>query len=369
MNKNVPIKVGIIGCGWAGGTLHLPALKSLPYAEVVAIADIDQHRLSQVGNEHGIKNRYTDFMELLKNNEVEVVAVCVPAKSHAEIAIAALDAGKHTFIEKPLALTMGEIELLIEKANVSPGQATVGFNLRCHRLVREARKMIREGALGKIESIRSTWTSDVRHYRNMPAWRNKREEGGGTLIEIAIHHFDLWRFLLESEVEEVYALTRSLEWDDQIAAVNARMANGAIVSSFFSELTSNNNEIEIHGRKGSLLISCYRFDGLEFQPILRTPGAISARAKKAAKTVSNLHQAVTTMRRGGEFMASFRAEWENFLLSIKNNTPVDCTLQDGMAAVKIALATAQSASLGMPVKVTQAPREIRTVRSDLRIQI
>jgi len=361
VNKNVPIKVGIIGCGWAGGTLHLPALKSLPGAEVVAIADIDQHRLNQVGDKYGIKNRYTDFMELIKNNEVEVVAVCVPAKSHAEVAFAALDAGKHTFIEKPLALTMGEMELLIEKANVSPGKATVGFNLRCHRLVREARKIIREGALGKIESMRSAWTSDVRHYRDMPEWRNKRGEGGGTIIEIAIHHFDLWRFLLGSEVEEVSALTRSFEWDDQIATVNARMDNGAIVSSFFSELTSNNNEIEIHGRNGSLLISCYRFDGLEFQPILRTPGTISARAKKAIKTLSNLHQAVSTMRRGGEFMASFQAEWEHFLFSIKNNTPVECTLWDGMAAVKIALATAQSASLGIPVKVTQAPREIRPV--------
>jgi predicted dehydrogenase len=200
----------------------------------------------------------------------------------------------------------------------------------------------------------------------MPEWRNKREEGGGTIVEIAIHHFDLWRFLLDSEVEEVSALTCSFEWDDQIAAVNALMANGAIVSSFFSELTSNNNEIEIHGRNGSLLVSCYRFDGLEFQPILSTPGAISARAMKSIKTFLDLPQAVSTMHRGGEFIASFRAEWEHFLFSIKDNTPLECTLQDGMAAVKIALAAAQSASLGIPVKVAQAPREISPVSENLR---
>ncbi len=342
--------------------MHLPALQSLHGAEVVALADIDQERLNQVGDEFHIKNRYTDFRNLIENEEVKVIAVCVPAKSHAEIAIAALDAGKHVFIEKPLALSMEEIELLMEKAKGSTSKTTVGFNLRCHRLVREARKIIQAGALGKIGSIRSVWTSDVRHFRNMPEWRNKREEGGGTLIEIAIHHFDLWRFLLESEVEEVFALTHSSEWDDEIATVNARMTNGAIVSSVFSERTNNNNEIEIHGRNGSLLISCYHFDGLEFQPILSVPGKISARVKKVINTLRDLPKAVSTMRNGGEFMASYRAEWEHFMHAIQNDTQVECTLEDGMHAVQVTLAATQSASLGKPVKIAHAPQGVTPVK-------
>jgi len=360
-DKKKKLKIGLIGCGWAGSTLHLPALQSIHDAEVTALADIDQDRLNQVGEKFRIKNRYTDFRNLIENEEVEVVAVCVPANSHAEIANAALDAEKHVFIEKPLALAMEEIELLIERVKGSACKTMVGFNLRSHRLLRQARKIIREGTLGRIESLRTTWTSDLRHYRDMPKWRNKRTEGGGTLIEIAIHHFDLWRFLLGGEVEEVFALTRSLEWDDEIATISARMNNGTIVSSIFSELTDNNNEIEIHGRKGRLLISCYSFDGLEFLPILSSPGTISGRVRKFVNTLGNLPRAVS-IGNGGEFMASYRSEWEHFIYAIRNDSLVECTLEDGMHAVKIALAATQSASLGKPVKVAQAPRKIMPVR-------
>ena len=356
------VKIGVIGCGWAGETLHLPALQSMHDAEVVALADIDQDRLNQVGEKFRIKNRYTDFRNLIENEEMGVVAVCVPASSHAEIALAALDADKHVFIEKPLALSVDEIELLIEKAKGSTSKTTVGFNLRCHRLVREARKIIREGSLGKIESIRTIWTSDVRHYRHMPEWRNEREMGGGTLIEIGIHHFDLWRFLLECEVEEVYAMSRSSEWEDEITTVNARMTNGAIASSVFSERTNNNNEIEIHGRNGRLLISCYAYDGLEFLPILSVPGTISGRLKKFVNTLKHLPKAASAIRNGGEFMASYRAEWQHFIHAIRNNAQAECALEDGMHAVKITLAATQSASLGKPVKVAHAPRKITPVR-------
>lgn len=367
-DKKKKLKIGLIGCGWAGSTLHLPALQSIHDAEVTALADIDQDRLNQVGEKFRIRNRHGDFRNLIENEEVEVVAVCVPASSHAEIALAALDAGKHVFIEKPLALSIEEIDLLMEKAKNSTCKTMVGFNLRSHRLVREARKIILEGTLGRIESIRTEWTSDVRHYRNMPEWRNKREMGGGALIEIGIHHFDLWRFLLDCEVEEVYAMSRSPEWDDEIATVSARMTNGAIASSVFSERTNNNNEIEIHGRNGRLLISCYDFDGLEFQPILSMQGTISGRVKKFLNALKNLPKAVSAIRNGGEFMASYRAEWQYFIHAIRNDSHAECTLEDGMYAVKIALAATQSASLGKPVKVAHAPRKITPVSVDGRMK-
>lgn len=367
-DKDKTLKIGVIGCGWAGGMLHLPALRSLPDAEVIALADIDADRLNQIGDKFRIKNRYADYRKLIENEHVQAVAVCVPAGSHTEIVLAALDAGKHVFVEKPLALSMSETDLVIEKAKTSSCKTAVGFNLRCHRLVREAGRIIRQGALGKIESIRTAWTSDVRRYRDMPEWRNNRETGGGTLIEIGIHHFDLWRFLLGSEVEEVFTMSRSDEWDDDITAVNARMTDGVIATSFFSEHTSNDNEIEIHGRNGRLIISCYRFDGLEFQPVLSLPGKISARAKKIVDTLRDFPNIVSTIRKGGEFMASYCNEWESFISAVRNDTPTECSLEDGKRAVQIALAAAQSASLGKLVKVAQAHREVTPVRLSSRVK-
>jgi myo-inositol 2-dehydrogenase/D-chiro-inositol 1-dehydrogenase len=368
-DKKKALKIGVIGCGWAGETLHLPALQSLSNAEVIALADIDQERLNQVGDKFHIKNRHSDFRNLIENEEIEAIAVCVPASSHAEIVVDAIDGGKHVFIEKPLALSMEEVDLIMEKAKCSTCKTTVGFNLRSHRLIKEARKIIQQGALGKIESVRTEWTSDVRHYRSMPGWRNKREEGGGTLIEIGIHHFDLWRFLLGSEVEYVSAMSRSYEWDDEIAAVNARMTDGTVASSVFSELTSNNNEIEIHGRNGCLLVSCYRFDGLEFQPILSVPSKISTRAKKIIRSLGGLPKAISAIRKGGEFMASYRAEWQHFIHAIQNDAQVECSLEDARHAVQIALAATQSASLGQPIKIAHASRKITPVRLDGRVKI
>jgi len=364
MGKKKTLKVGIIGCGWAGATLHLPALESIDDAQVVALADIDRGSLNRAGDKFHITTRYTNYRNILENEDVEAIAVCVPASSHSEIAVAALDAGKHVFIEKPLALSLDEADLIVKKAKHSACRTMVGFNLRFHRLVRQARKIINEGKLGKIESVRTAWTSDVRHYREMPEWRNKREMGGGTIMEIGIHHFDLWRFLLGSDVEEVFAITHSSEWEDEIASVNGRMTDGAIVSSVFSERTNNNNEIEIHGRNGRLLISCYSFDGLEFQPILNVPSSISARAKKIINTVSLLPKAVSSIFGCGEFMSSYRAEWKHFIHTIRNGAEVQSNLDDGMHAVKVALAATQSSSLGKPVKIDHAPRNISPVRPD-----
>lgn len=367
-DKKKILKIGVIGCGWAGGTLHIPTLQSLSEAQVVALADINQFHLTQVGDMFHIQNRYTDFKDLLKNQEVEVIAVCVPASSHVEIALAALDAGKHVFIEKPLALSMDEMDVLIRKAKDSYCKTTVGFNLRFHRFLRQAKKIIREGTLGKIESIRTVWTSNVRHYRDMPEWRNSRERGGGTIMEIGIHHFDLWRFLLDSEVEEVFALSCSHEWDDDVTAVNGWMTSGVIVSSVFSEHTCNNNQIEIHGRNGHLIISFYRFDGLEFQPILSVTDTIPDRMKKTINSLKCFPNAISAISKGGVIMESYRTEWEHFIHAVLNDTEVACTPEDGMHAVKVALAATESASLGKPVKVAHAPRNIIPVRLDGRMK-
>lgn len=187
-------------------------------------------------------------------------------------------------------------------------------------------------------------------------------------MEIGIHHFDLWRFLLDSEVEEVFALSCSHEWDDDVTAVNGWMTSGVIVSSVFSEHTCNNNQIEIHGRNGHLIISFYRFDGLEFQPILSVTDTIPDRMKKTINSLKCFPNAISAISKGGVIMESYRTEWEHFIHAVLNDTEVACTPEDGMHAVKVALAATESASLGKPVKVAHAPRNIIPVRLDGRMK-
>ena len=260
--RSKSVKLGVIGCGQVTEHKHLVVLQHLPDVEVVAAADTDPARLTLVADRFRITHRYTDYKALLDDPAVEAVAVCVPARAHAEVAMSAIEAKKHLLIEKPLALCLDDCDLLIERAKHASVKIMVGFHMRWHRLVRSAREMIREGKLGVLESLRTVWNSPIRYDGSLPSWRYQRASGGGALVEIAVHHFDLWRFLLGSEVTEVFAMSRFEKQVDETATVSARMSDSVLVTSFFSERTGHDSEVEIYGRAGRLRVSCLRFDGL-----------------------------------------------------------------------------------------------------------
>jgi predicted dehydrogenase len=359
------VKLGLIGCGRVMETRHLPALRNLPDVAVVAAADLDTDRLKRVADRFHIKHRYTNFLALLDDPAIEAVAVCVPAQFHVEVALAALDAEKHLFIEKPLALSLDESERLIARAAQSPRKVMIGFNLRWQRLVRQARAMIQQRTLGPLALIRTALTS---YDENVPEWRKQRNLGGGVLFELAVHHFDLWRFLLQSEVEEVFATSQSQQWEDETATVTARLANGVLATSVFSERTSASNEVEIYGQAGRLRISCSHFDGLEYVSSSSFPGDVRTRLRQMVHTLKELPHGVWRMRQGGDFVASYQAEWRHFLTAIQQDTPVECSLEDGQRALQVVLAAVASASLGQPVKVAQAPRKITPVTAEPTVE-
>jgi myo-inositol 2-dehydrogenase/D-chiro-inositol 1-dehydrogenase len=342
------IKLGLIGCGRVAETRHLPVLRNLKGAEVVAVADVDQHRLEQVADKFHIQQRYANFLDLLNEPTIEAIAICVPTQLHVEVALATLEAGKHLFIEKPLALSLDEADRLIARAGQSPHKVMIGFNLRWHRLLRQAQALIQQGVLGPLELMRTAFTSYQQH---LPAWRKRRELGGGVFFEMAVHHFDLWRFLLRSEVEEVFAMSRSQQWEDETTTVTARLANGVFVTSFFSERTNASNEVEIHGQAGRVRVSCYHFDGLEYVSSSSSPGDVRARLQQLAHTLKELPRGIWKMRQGGDLIASYRAEWRDFIDAIQLDRPVGCTLEDGRRALEVAVAAIESATLGRPVKI------------------
>jgi len=348
------LKVGIIGCGRVTEMRHLPVLSEIPDIEVAALADSDPERLEIIGRKFGISSMFREFRQLVSQPDLDIVAVCVPANCHAEVAIEALQEGKHLFIEKPLALSLDDCDAIIEK--VRPGQhALVGFNLRHHRLVWQAQKFISERLIGPIEAIRSIHTS---FHSTVPTWRERRRTGGGVLFEQAVHHIDLWRFLLQKEVREVYAVARSYEWEDLSATIIAQMEGGIVISAVFCEQTSAANELEIIGRKGKLFISGYRFDGLRFEPFSGNPGSLSSRIHEITHTLKNVPVAISSINRKGEHHSTFREEWRHFCQVVRGEAEPKCTLEDGRRAVQVVLAAAESDRIGRPVKVMEAPASV-----------
>src|SRR5262249_36588889 len=162
----------------------------------------------------------------------------------------------------------------VERAAASPGKALVGFNWRWHRLIRAARDVIDDGRVGSIVAMHTAFTSRNGAPAEGSDWRGQPDLGGGVLFDLGIHHFDLWRFLLRSEIEEVFAHHRADDRAIAWATVSAVMTNGAQITASFSHGLSNTNEIEIIGREGRVRLSCYRFDSLRVSRHAAPRGAV-----------------------------------------------------------------------------------------------
>jgi predicted dehydrogenase len=344
------VKVGLIGCGWVTETLHLPALRGVRAIDVVAVADGDLDRLKRVADRFQVQQRYTDYLALLDDPAIEAVGVWLPSDRQVEVAQAVLAAGKHLFIDKPLVFDLKVWDRLIEQAAQSNRKImVVGLPRRWHRLMRRAREVIQQGSLGKLELIRTVLTG-----RN-PERRSFHEEGDrhavkGILYQFGVHHFDVVHSLLQSDVQEVFATNSA---DESTVVVTARLSDGLLVSSTFSEGESRNDEVEIYGQAGRLRISCYRFDGFEYFSPTAHPGDMKTRVQLALQTLKELPQGLSRMRQGGDFIDSYRVGWQHNVDAIRQDARPDCTLEEGRRALQVVLAAKESAALGRPVKVIQ----------------
>ncbi len=362
------LKVGLIGCGKVAVNRHLPTLKSLKEAEVVAVADIDAECLNSVADKFQIEKRYIDYRALLQDSSVEAVVVCTPLQFHFEVALAALETGKHLLLEKPLTMTLDEADRLIDRAVKTDRKVMVGFNKRWHRLVRQARDIIQKEMLGPVGLINTVFCTG--HFnRYLPEWRLLREKGGGNLIENGSHFYDLWRFLLQSDVEEVSAVSKSTDrCDDEPATVTARTVNGVFLNCVLSDFLPDRCMIEIFGQNCILRFSLHRFDGFEFIPLYSCDGNVQNRLRNIGHFFKELPQGILQARHGGDYNASFKTQWKHFINCIRQDKPVECTLEDGRHALQVALAAVKSASIRQPVKVAQAPKNIIPVDSDIQVK-
>jgi myo-inositol 2-dehydrogenase / D-chiro-inositol 1-dehydrogenase len=350
------IGIGVIGCGRIAALRHLPVLAAVEGAEAVAVADHDEARAREVAERFAVARRYRSHEELLSDPRVEAVVVCVPAAQHAEVARDALGAGKHVLLEKPVALDLADADRLLERAAAGDTRVLVGFNLRWHRLVRRARTLIAAGALGEPEALVTVFASDFAYRDTAGPWRFSRAAGGGALIEMASHHFDLWGHLLGDEVVEAAAQVRCEPGEDDVTATaNGRTRRGTLLASTISQRSVQAQEVDVLGTAARLRLSLYRFDSLEVVPVRRRPGRLASRAGAAARLFRELPAGVRSARRGGDFVDSYRLEWGHFLATVRGEAEPECTLEDGRRALAVMTAVLQGAEEGRAVRVESAP--------------
>lgn len=184
------VNVGIIGVGTIG-SVHADAYAKVPEARVVALCDILPDRLREKGKRHGVSRLYEKYHDLLADPDIEAVSVCVPNRMHAPIAIDAFKAGKHVLLEKPMALNQHEGKAIVKARDEAGKVLTMGMVRRQAPDAELVKQAIDSGKLGEIYQIRIRLIRR-RGIPGLGGWfTTKAESGGGGLIDIGVHFFDL----------------------------------------------------------------------------------------------------------------------------------------------------------------------------------
>lgn len=224
-------QAAVVG-GGAIHTLHVEAIQSNPACKLRAIVETDAVKGHSLAERYGC-HYYADFREMLCDNTIDVVHVCTPHFAHKEIIISALNAGKHVFTEKPVALNPAEISEIKNALTISTAQLGVCYQNRLNPSSQKIKALLESKAYGKVLSIKAvlTWSRSHNYYAQSP-WRGSfATEGGSLLINQAIHTLDLMQWFaggvksIKGVVESSFLSDVTQAEDTAIA--NMELANGA----------------------------------------------------------------------------------------------------------------------------------------------
>jgi predicted dehydrogenase len=193
------IKVGVVGVGI--GRVHLDGYKKLgDSVEIFGVCDLNEARATAVGTEFGAAHVFTDYAQMFAAAELDAVSVCTPNALHAEVALAAIRAGKHVLCEKPMADTLAHAQEIVEATRGSDRVFMMGMNNRFRGDTQVLKSLIGDGQLGDIYYAKCGWTR-----RNgipgLGGWfTTKALSGGGPLIDIGVHVLDLTTYLMGNPI-------------------------------------------------------------------------------------------------------------------------------------------------------------------------
>ncbi len=247
------VRVGVIGCGSIATAVHLRVLRRLGGVRVTALADPLPEARERARRLAPGAAAVAEADELLDRDDVDAVVVTAPSGLHAPIALATLETERHLYLEKPIAATVEQGRQVAAAAHEEGVVAAIGFNWRFQPLVARARELVRAGAIGDVRAVSTVFCEPSA----MPAWKRSRAEGGGVLLDLGSHHFDLVRWLLGAEVARVDATVRSEATEHDSASVRLVLDDGRVASSFFSFRAGKVDTLELVGERGVLRVDRY----------------------------------------------------------------------------------------------------------------
>ncbi|MDQ8706319.1 Gfo/Idh/MocA family oxidoreductase [Streptomyces sp. LHD-70] len=377
--------VGMVGYAFMGaahsqGWRTVGRVFDLPLApRLTAICGRDGGAVRAAADRLGWSHAETDWRALLDRDDVQLVDICTPGDSHAEIAIAALDAGKHVLCEKPLANSVEEAEAMADAAERARGRgqlAMVGFNYRRVPAMALARRMIAEGRLGRIRHVRVVYLQDWLVDPEFPlTWRLEREHAGsGALGDLGAHIVDLAQYVAGEHIVGVSAMTETFVRErpllagasaglaagggasgtargpvtvDDAAVFTARLASGALATfeaTRFATGRKNALRLEVNGEKGSLAFDLERLNELSFHD--DTEPAVSAGFRRILVTEAD-HPYLEGWWPPGHALGyehTFAHQARDLVHAIATGTQPEPSFADGLRVQRVLAAVEESAA-------------------------
>ena len=373
-----PLGVAVIGYAFMGKA-HSQAWRNAraffdtPAYEQKLLVGRDAEQAAAAAERYGWQESTTNWRDVLTRDDIDVVDICSPGYLHAEMAIAALDAGKHVLVEKPLANTVAQAEAMADAARRAAERGVVsmvGFNYRRVPALALARELIAEGRLGTVRSVRSAYLQDWLADAESPmTWRlDKESAGSGALGDIASHLVDQIRFLLQDRITGVSgrlqtyvterpeaggagapageAARRPVTVDDA-AWATLDLAGGAVASVEVSRMAlgrKNSLQIEVFGDLGSLSFDLESLNELQF-----FDGTLPVRRQGFTRILATEpeHPYLSSWWPQGHVLGwehSFVHEVADFLGCIRDGRTPSPSFEDGLAVQRVLAAVEESAA-------------------------
>jgi len=338
------LRFGVLGVGRIG-KIHIENLVNrIAGAEVVALSDVVPEELAAVATKFGISKTFLDYRQVLDLPDVDAVVVCTPTNTHAQMVLDAAARGKQIFCEKPTELSLERIAAINEAVENAGVRLMVGFNRRFDPNFLKVYETIKAGKIGAPHILRITSRDPA------PPPENYIRASGGIFLDMTIHDFDMARYLMGSEVLEVYAKADVLvdpvfrkagDWDT--AVVTLVFENGALgaIDNSRKAVYGYDQRVEAFGSEGMVMVKN------------NTPD------NHICFDLSGVHSALPLNFFMDRYADSYRNEMQAFVQSIQDNQPVPVSGHDGLMAVVVGLAAGVSARENRAVRLT----EIHTRRS------
>lgn len=376
------IGVGMLGYAFMGKA-HTNAYKTLPYMmyppaaipRLVAIAGRSEDAVQEAARRYGYEKAYTDWHDLIKDDDVQLFDNGGPNDAHAEPCIAAAQAGKHVFCEKPLARSAAEAKPMLDAVVKAGVKHMVAFNYRFVPAIRQIKELIDSGALGQIFHFRASYLQEWITDPNFPMiWRlDKDQAGSGALGDLGAHIIDLARFLV-GEPERLMAMTKTFIKErpagdgtmgkvtvDDAFVSTVEFANGALgtlEASRFAPGRKNFNTFEINAEHGSIRFNLERFN--EMEVFWKDSAPRETQGFTNVLVSESYHPFWKNWWPQGHIIGwehTFTHEIDHLLRAIVNNTdvaPYGATFEDGYRNAVICDAILQSAETGRAVDIKYA---------------